>query len=170
MFLGTHPGRCIWRCFTQEQPCRDTQQSFRCGCTHAKSDVAKETRSGVKNAFIPQKSHDLVMIWDKLQVFSEFNLPTGKHLVLVRNKSLWKSIPKRMLSSTAPSSQPASLRQRTNGAEPGAEYVLWTYLCGHVSPWRWATLGILSFIANRKGCSHLMPPPTSLLALGHLDW
>lgn len=127
MFPGTHPGRCIWRCFTQEQPCRDTQQSFRCGCTHAKSDVAKETRNGVKNAFIPQKSHDLVMIWDKLQVFSEFNLPTGKHLVLVRNnKSLWKSIPKRMLSTTTPSSQPASGRRQTG------QSLVQNMCCGHI--------------------------------------
>ena len=171
MFLGTHPVRCIWHCFTQEQRCRDPQQSFQCGCTPAKSDVAEETGSRVKNAFIPQKSHDLVTTWDKLQIFSYVWLRPAfdrKAPCSCVKQILVKKHPKVHVAHHG-TEQPASGRRRMGQSLMQNIYVLWTYLCGHISPCRWAALGILSIVANRKGGSHLTPPPTSLQALENLD-
>lgn len=53
--------------FSQEQPCRNPQQHPQCGQTRC---GLEDTRSRDKNAFIPQKSHYLMTIWAKSQIFT----------------------------------------------------------------------------------------------------
>lgn len=121
--------------FPQEQPCRDPQQHLQRGCTQTKPDVAEETRSRVKNAFIPQKSHDLVTIWGKSQIFSNIWVRPA-----YRERSLFSCginpCEKASQRAWCPPWQRAASQPQAEDKQ-GRAWCRIFVCCGPISPYRW---------------------------------
>lgn len=64
------------------------------------------------------------------------------------------------------SEQPASLRQRTNGAEPDAEYLCAVDPSVHAGE----NTGHFVHCSQQERCLPAKPPPTPLQAPGNLGW